>query len=406
MSVNSYADHYFIFGDVDTRDYGIVVSNDNGFDSPERDVEEIEIPGRNGTLLLDNGRYKNQVLTYNCILRSDFADQMDAFRAAVCAQFGYQRIEDSFHPDIYRMGRVRGEIKAKAGSRYENGTFDVDFDVKPQKFLKSGETSIAVASGNTISNPTMYNASPMLEISGHGTINLGSMDLTIYDSVMGTVIVGDGGEVAGTSWNIIPNLDAINTGDAFQVNDLELTIDFISLSGGFNPAHVHVTASTFDSESITFKEGAWAQTYRVASLRTTVEEIILEKGTDATGTMSVTISMGTTHYATVTLGYAYASGAIAFSLTVTFSPAGPYTVDATSARWKNVTGYSTVSMNSLVLIDLEIGNAWTVVGSKVFPLNNSTLLPAELPTIPPGTMTITYSDTITDFKITPRWWTI
>ena len=63
MSVNTYSDHYFIFGGVDSRTYGMVVSNDNGFDAPERDVKEVEIPGRNGSLVLDNGRYKNQTLT-------------------------------------------------------------------------------------------------------------------------------------------------------------------------------------------------------------------------------------------------------------------------------------------------------------------------------------------------------
>ena len=42
-----------VFDGVDSRDYGIYITGDAVFNSPERDVEMIEIPGRNGAYALD-----------------------------------------------------------------------------------------------------------------------------------------------------------------------------------------------------------------------------------------------------------------------------------------------------------------------------------------------------------------
>ena len=49
--------HSIIFGGVDSADYGIYISGEGVFNAPRRDVEMAAIPGRNGDLALDHGRY-------------------------------------------------------------------------------------------------------------------------------------------------------------------------------------------------------------------------------------------------------------------------------------------------------------------------------------------------------------
>lgn len=44
--------------------YGVYITGDAVFNAPERDVEMITIPGRNGALALDNGRFENISVTY------------------------------------------------------------------------------------------------------------------------------------------------------------------------------------------------------------------------------------------------------------------------------------------------------------------------------------------------------
>ena len=50
---------YFIFNGFRSSDYGVLISGDQTFNAPARDIDEIEIPGRDGVLTLDNGRFNS-----------------------------------------------------------------------------------------------------------------------------------------------------------------------------------------------------------------------------------------------------------------------------------------------------------------------------------------------------------
>ena len=67
-------------------------------------------------------------------------------------------------------------------------------------------------------------------------------------------------------------------------------------------------------------------------------------------------------------------------------------------------GDSTVYANIGVYIDLEIGEAYQIKNGELVSVNNAVILPADLPTLKPGANVITYDNTITSLKITPRWW--
>jgi len=137
-------DNFFTLNGRSSADWGIVASKDNGFDAPERDVSAIEVPGRNGDLHIDNGRWQNIEVTYNdCVIESDFTEKFGDFRAFCTRQRGYQRLEDTFHPDEYRLADMTKGLKVdRLGTRYGSGRFDLTFNCKPQRFLKSGNEPI------------------------------------------------------------------------------------------------------------------------------------------------------------------------------------------------------------------------------------------------------------------------
>ena len=139
-------DNFFTLNGRSSADWGIVASKDNGFDAPERDVSAIEVPGRNGELHIDNGRWRNIDVTYNdCVIERDFTERFGDFRAFCARQRGYQRLEDTFHPDEYRLADMTQGIKVSSvGTRYNSGKFDLTFNCKPQRFLKSGEEPIYI----------------------------------------------------------------------------------------------------------------------------------------------------------------------------------------------------------------------------------------------------------------------
>ena len=64
------------------------------------------------------------------------------------------------------------------------------------------------------------------------------------------------------------------------------------------------------------------------------------------------------------------------------------------------------SLTGDLYIDLDIGEAYRIENGGVVSINNFVNLGGELPVLAPGNTTITYDNTISNFKITPRWWKI
>lgn len=135
----------FVFGTFDTSTsaayYKLQPIN---FPTPEKDVETFEVPGRSGDLLIDYGSYKNVELTVEIAIDgaavdSDFITLYDALRAAIMAQNGYQRLEDSLYPNEYRVARA---VKCERDqSDTQSGKAVFTFDAKPQRYLTSGDVS-------------------------------------------------------------------------------------------------------------------------------------------------------------------------------------------------------------------------------------------------------------------------
>lgn len=399
MSVNTYSDHYFIFGGVDSRTYGMVVSNDNGFDAPERDVKEVEIPGRNGSLVLDNGRYKNQTLTYSCVLKSGFDTQMDAFRAALCAKMGYQRITDSFHPGVYRMGRIKGEIRTTPGSKYQNGHFEIDFDVKPQKFLLTGETAVSVSSGGTLTNPTAYAAKPMLQVWGYGDIWLDAGRVSIEDAPLGYVELVNSGDLLPS---IIVDDRLYQTGDPLGIKRVRIGIDITTFSD-----EITAVAASNNTTGLSFV-GWW---YFESGANKGVHAEYVYTGADFVAGTAKTISLSSTLTLTHSGGTETETMQcdIDYSMTrfnATISVTGDYMEDATVTAETIYADSSISVLGTPTYIDLDIGEAWAVRNGEMVFLNNQVLLPVTLPDLPVGDTEVNYDNTVTQLKIVPRWWTI
>lgn len=131
------------YNGVDLSTFGLYVSGNKTFDAPERDVDKVEVPGRSGDLIFDNGRFKNVELHYEyCFIASntsDFDTKFSELKNFLLSDPGYHRLEDTYHPDEYRMAAFLGPIEVSMDASLEIGTFDLVFDCKPQRYLKSGE---------------------------------------------------------------------------------------------------------------------------------------------------------------------------------------------------------------------------------------------------------------------------
>ena len=217
---------YFTYAGHSSREYGILVDSVTGiWDSPERDFEMIEIPGRNGELTIDNGRWKNVPGSYQCGIGVNFQANFEAFRAMLASCISYQRLEDSWHPNEYRMAKLESGLQVELiKNGVFGGTFAVPFTVMPQRWLKSGETSQTFTSSGSVRNPTLYEAKPLLRVYGTGTFTIGSVSMKITSASTYTDIDCDACECYKNTYatncngNVVllnkkfPTLPAGNTG--------------------------------------------------------------------------------------------------------------------------------------------------------------------------------------------------
>lgn len=179
---------YFIFGTLDSRDFAAYITVMDVCRIPEKDMETVSVPGRNGDLIINMGRWKNVEVTYGAAIGTKIFENYKGIIQKLQENQGYQRLEDSIDQDIYRMGYFAGDMKGKMEGRQKAVTFDITFFCKPQKFLISGETPVEFTADTPVDsrilvNPSAQAAKPMILVSGSGSgeISVGEITVVIHD---------------------------------------------------------------------------------------------------------------------------------------------------------------------------------------------------------------------------------
>ena len=133
----------FTFDGENSLDYGVYITGEAVYNAPERAVEMVSIPGKNGALALDQGRFENIEVTYPAgtfgVKQTEFAGRMRALRNMLASRYNYVRLTDSYHPDEYRLGLYKSGLEVTPVAMSSAGDFELTFNCKPQRFLTSGE---------------------------------------------------------------------------------------------------------------------------------------------------------------------------------------------------------------------------------------------------------------------------
>ena len=398
----------FSFDGTSSRNYGVYITGQGVFNAPERNVEMVDIPGRDGAYALDRGNFNNIEVTYPASIvadtEADFADAVSDLRNFLCSKVGYCRLEDEYNPNEYRMAIYKSGLEV-SHEGLQTGEFDITFECKPQRWLTSGETKQTLTSGNAITNPTLFPARPQLQVYGYGDITIGSDEvISVTQADIGGVIIQneEKKESNNSSVYFYPEFGKLATGDTFDVS-CHVAINIISnkLSAG------SITSST-NCESTS----EWYDPQNRAIFSITTPSYTFTKGTTASATSSsiatsITIN-GTTYTPTysVSVGYTQWANRISISISRSGTLGGSPTVVYKSTLYP-ITAYSTLQTTGNPLyIDLDIGEAWNSDSGTPVSVNNAVSIPAELPTLPSGATTITFDNTFTKVDIVPRWWRV
>ena len=176
----------FVYAGEASSDYGMVIAEAPAFERGKRKTIIYNVPGRNGSVIVQQDAWEDVPRAYKVWLTLDgkqaLNEAVDAVEAWLNSVKGYQRLEDNFEPEIFRLAYYNG------GDEFSNmammaGEGTLRFTCRAERFYKSGEQAITVTNGTKIYNPTRYTSKPLIHIEGSGTVTVSIGGNTISANV-------------------------------------------------------------------------------------------------------------------------------------------------------------------------------------------------------------------------------
>lgn len=393
--------HSIEFDGVNSLDNDVYVTGEAAYNAPERAVEMVTIPGRNGAFALDQGTFENIEVRYPAGMfgnnQAEFSQKMRSFRNLMKSKVGYKRLVDDYNPDEYRLAIFKDVIEVAPVGNSKAGEFELVFECQPQRYLMSGEPAVDVATSSVVTNPTLFNASPLIETKGYGTLSFNGYTISIQSGAIGTVTLWGSSFSYGSNGSMTKE---IKTG-LFKPTD---TFSF----------DVYCAFELFeDSPTITNTNANAANTYsdnNDGSIRYSVTvPCMFTISTTSQRTNTSTYNFGAGKRVIVDMVVAYNADTGSVKYTVATSTTG-------SPSWGSYPSYYGVTacnptstldrLGDPTYIDCDLGEAYKIENGEVIGLNSFIDLGSDLPVLAPGSNTVEYDNTFTSIKIAPRWWNV
>lgn len=167
----------FTFNNAASTTYGIHVSNKSVFGAPARDVDEIKVPGRSGNLLLDNNRYENYPVKYDCYMvpLTGYTTMLALTKAIkswlLASAYNYYTLTDTYNPGYFRKAAFSSQLDI-VEVLLKVGKAPITFYCKPFLYLTTGLNTITLTQAGTVTNPELFPSYPYIKITGSGNVTL------------------------------------------------------------------------------------------------------------------------------------------------------------------------------------------------------------------------------------------
>jgi phage-related protein len=157
------------FDNIDFSGDGAYIWGEGQYSAPSRSVDMIEVPGRNGDLLIDNGNYNNIKAKFGVAITKNVRENTDRLKNLLYSQKGYQRLYDSDHKGFYRLASFSDGFDI---TEIDAGILDIEFDCKPLKYDILGENAVFFEADGSLYNKYFEPCRPLITIYGSGSGNL------------------------------------------------------------------------------------------------------------------------------------------------------------------------------------------------------------------------------------------
>lgn len=168
-----------IYDGLNLEMFGVYFDGSKEFNRPAKEMERVSIPGRSGDLFIPRNRWVNLPLAFSCFINDNFHENYTMLSEFLNSRKGYKVLETSWQPEIYRMAAFVSTLNPGMNQLNRRGKFSIEFDCKPQRFLKSGTVMQEITSGTSITNPTAFASQPLIRIYGNGTLTIGTQTVTV-----------------------------------------------------------------------------------------------------------------------------------------------------------------------------------------------------------------------------------
>ena len=194
---------YIVFRGIDSRDVGVVIEDMFDIHRPKRNVQTIQVPGRDGRLMQDDGTYDTYTISA----------KINCFGAPLSDVYAWLNGSGNLilgdEPERFIRASATAQIKNtrfRCGGCYDS--LQVSFDCQPFRYhveAEDGDDAEITASPHTLTNPGTYKSAPRIKVEGTGDVVL----------TIGTQVV----EIEGLEDGIIIDSEL---GDCFNLTESAL----------------------------------------------------------------------------------------------------------------------------------------------------------------------------------------
>ena len=159
----------FNFDNRSSVDFGLIVAEKDIYSASAYDQEFVSVPGRNGDVIIDNGRYENIDVSYTCYCKNLSAN-IGNIKLWLC-QPGYFKLTDTYDPLYFRYAAFASKLKIDEMLR-NVGKAHLVFNCKPFRYSTGGQVRQTFTSSGSITNPEGFPSLPYIKITGSGAVTL------------------------------------------------------------------------------------------------------------------------------------------------------------------------------------------------------------------------------------------
>lgn len=252
---------------------------------------------------------------------------------------------------------------------------------------------------------------PLVEIKGYGNINLNGYPIEINNVTFGDIDIARSlSYTLSQSGSFTVPTDMFNVGDSFYIEVSTINFVLRGTTQTYSASASGITGTSIIQDTQTISQ----QGSNRYTLDVLYPKLAFAIGTNQTYTSTVTVSitLGSVSASyTIGVSIAYNAAAETVSISTSLSSSGSSvakgSVVTKTFRNGRVYGTSTISvLGDPTYIDCDLGEAYKIMNGARVGLNSYIALGSKLPSLSAGSNTITFDNTITSLKVTPRWWKI